>query len=99
MQSFDSDSSCPSVDTDADSGADATPDALLKRIIATHIGKGDSKATREHDEALVDSGSDAEAAGSASDAAAKAPGSAASAPVAMRHAPGTWKSGREFLRF
>ena len=64
-----SQSSDLSVDTDADSGVEATPDAVLKRVISVHIDKDcDSKKQR-----LVGSAAEAPAS-SASGVARHAPG-------------------------
>ena len=79
--SSDSASSLPSVDTDADSGVEATPDAVLKRIVSVHIEKDMQEPGKKAADVAVHSGSE--------DSAAGAPGS--SADAIARHAPGTWK--------
>ena len=83
LSSSESDSSGFSVDTDVDSGVEATPDAVLKKIISVHVNKDGSKPIRELNEEFDNSGSE-------EDSAARAPAAIAVDGV-TRHAAGTWK--------
>ena len=89
--SSDSDSSNLSADTGDDMDTEATPDSVLKLVMAKHIDKSHSHCSKHKASDFVHSGSEDED----FELAAKAPGcEAANAPSVSgiaRHPPGTWK--------